>query len=78
MTGTLLIKLRTTISEVTVGKVKYEIYEDEWDMLQALQKHYGCLSWRNTNTEDRWVFRAELNEDYGTEYFIAEFKPNNQ
>lgn len=78
MTGTLLIKLRTTTSEVTVGKVKYEAYEDEWDMLQALQKHYGCLPWRNTNTEDGWVFRAELNEDYGTEYFIAEFKPNNQ
>ena len=78
MTGTLLIKLRTTTSEVTVGKVKYEVYEDEWDMLQALQKHYGFLSWRNTKNEDSWVFRAELNEDYGTEYFIAEFKPNNQ
>ena len=67
MTGTLKVVLRTNNTEVMVSKKKFEIYDDEWDMLSALQRDYGCLP-----------FKAELSEDYGTEFLIAEFKPNNQ
>lgn len=79
MTGTLKVVLRTNNTEVMVSKKKFEIYDDEWDMLSALQRDYGCLPWRKVIVEGSlWTFKAELSEDYGTEFLIAEFKSNNQ
>lgn len=79
MTGTLKVVLRTNNTEVIVSKKKFEIYDDEWDMLSALQRDYGCLPWRKVIVEGSlWTFKAELSEDYGTEFLIAEFKPYNQ
>lgn len=80
MTGTLYVSFRCNNGDVVmVSKKRYEVYEDEWDMLAELQKHFGCLLWQKITVEDNlWTFKAELSEDYGTEYFIAEFKPNNQ
>ena len=80
MTGTLYVNLRCNNGEIVmVSKKKFEIYDDEWDMLSALQRDYGCLPWRKVTVGDNlWTFKAELSEDYGAEYFIAEFKPNNQ
>ena len=80
MTGTLYVNLRCNNGEIVmVSKKKFEIYDDEWDMLSALQRDYGCLPWRKVIVEGSlWTFKAELSEDYGTEFLIAEFKPNNQ
>ena len=80
MTGTLYVNLRCNNGEIVmVSRKKFEIYDDEWDMLSTLQRDYGCLPWRKVTVGDNlWTFKAELSEDYGAEYFIAEFKPNNQ
>ena len=61
-----------------VSKKRYEVYEDEWDMLSELQKSYGCLPWKK-NENRSWVFVADIvNTDGNCEYFVAEFIPNNQ
>lgn len=77
MTGTLYVNLRANNGDVVmVSKKRFEVYEDEWDMLAELQKHFGCLPWKKDKS---WVFVADIvNADGNCEYFIAEFKPNNQ
>lgn len=75
MTGTLKVVLRTDNTEVMVSKKKFEIYDDEWDMLSALQRDYGCLPWRH---DIGWSFIAIVSETNDTKMFIAEFEPNNQ
>lgn len=79
MTGTLYVNLRCNNGDVVmVSKKKYEVYEDEWDMLSELQKSYGCLPWKK-NENKSWVFVADIvNTDGNFEYFVAEFIPNNQ
>lgn len=79
MTGTLFVSLRCYNGDmVMVNKKRYESYEDEWDMLAELQKHLGCLPWKK-NENKSWVFVADIvNTDGNFEYFVAEFKPNNQ
>ena len=69
MTGTLYVNLRCNNGEIVmVSKKKFEIYDDEWDMLSALQRDYGCLPWRKVTVGDNlWTFKAELSEDYGAE-----------
>ena len=75
MTGTLKVVLRTDNTEAMVSKKKFEIYDDEWDMLSALQRDYGCLSWRR---ECDWTFIAIIGVINDAKMFVAEFKPNNQ
>ena len=79
MTGTLYVNLRCNNGDVVmVSKKRYEVYEDEWDMLSELQKSYGCLPWKK-NENKSWVFVADIvNTDGNFEYFVAEFIPNNQ
>lgn len=75
MTGILRVVLRTDNTEVMVSKKKFEVYEDEWDMLAELQRTYGCLPWRH---DGGWIFVAIVSETNDTKMFIAEFEPNNQ
>ena len=72
MTGTLLISFRGSNGSVhTVSKKKYEVYDDEWDMLSELQRHYGCLPWK---LEADWTFVADICVKDGVcEYFTAQF-----
>jgi hypothetical protein len=79
MTGTLYVSFRCNNGDVVmVSKKRYEVYEDEWDMLTELQKHFGCLPWKK-NENRSWIFVADIvNTDGNCEYFIAEFKTNNQ
>jgi hypothetical protein len=79
MTGTLYVSFRCSNGDaVMVSKKRYEVYEDEWDMLNELQKCYGCLPWKKENNTN-WLFIAEVAMVNGCcEYFIAEFKPNNR
>lgn len=79
MTGTLYVNLRCNNGDVVmVSKKKFEMYEDEWDMLSELQKSYGCLPWKK-NEKRSWTFVADIvNTDGNCEYFVAVFKPNNQ
>ncbi len=79
MTGTLYVNLRCNNGDVVmVSKKRFEVYEDEWDMLSELQKAFGCLPWRKRKNGS-WVFVADIvNTDGNCEYFIAEFKPNKQ
>lgn len=79
MTGTLYVNLRCNNGDVVmVSKKKFEIYEDEWDMLSELQRNFGCLPWKK-NENRSWVFVADIvNADGNCEYFVAEFKPNNR
>lgn len=79
MTGTLYVNLRCNNGDVVmVSKKKFEMYDDEWDMLSELQKSYGCLPWKK-NENRNWVFVADIvNTDGNCEYFVAEFRPNNQ
>ena len=77
MTGTVIVKLRCNNGlDCMVSKKKYEIYEDEWDMLAELQKNFGCLPWRKCG---EWNFVAEIVcEDGNYECFMAEFLTNNK
>lgn len=77
MTGTLYVNLRCNNGDVVmVSKKRYEVYEDEWDMLAELQKYFGCLPWKKDRS---WTFVADIaNTNGNCEYFVAEFKPNNQ
>lgn len=79
MTGTLFVSLRANNGDIVfVNKKKFEIYEDEWDMLEELHRSYGCLAW-NKHSSQSWIFTANVVQTDGNcEYFIAEFKPNNQ
>lgn len=78
MTGTLYVNFRCNNGDVVmVSKKRYEVYEDEWDMLSELQKSYGCLPWKK-NENRSWVFIADIvNDDGNCEFFVAEFKANN-
>lgn len=75
MTGSVIIKLRCCNgNEVVVGKKRYEVYDDEWDMLKALQDWFGCLPWRKYG---EWDFVAEVVcEDGNYECFTAELITN--
>lgn len=77
MTGVLYVSLRYNNGDmVMVSKKKFEIYDDEWDMLSALQRDYGCLPWKKREKQS-WTFVADIvRTDGNCEYFIAEFKPN--
>jgi hypothetical protein len=79
MTGTLYVSFRCNNGDtVMVSKKRYEVYEDEWDMLSELQKSYGCLPWKKDKNRS-WVFIADIvNTDGNCEYFVAAFRPNNQ
>ena len=79
MTGTLYVNLRCNNGDVVmVSKKRYEVYDDEWDMLSELQKHFGCLPWKKVEKQS-WTFIADIvNTDGNCEYFVAKFKPNNQ
>ena len=79
MTGTLYVSIRCNNGDtVMVSKKKFEMYEDEWDMLSELQKSYGCLPWKKSENR-MWLFVADIvNTDGNCEYFIADFEPNNK
>lgn len=79
MVGTLYVNLRCNNGGIVmVSKERYEVYEDEWDMLAELQKHFGCLPWKKAEKQS-WTFVADIvNTNGNCEYFVAEFKPNNK
>lgn len=69
MTGKVLVTLHHKEDVTVVGKKKYAIYDDCWDMLRDLQEWFGCLAWQY---DDNMQFVAYFGEDKD-EYFLASF-----
>lgn len=69
MTGSVLVTLHLKEDVTVIGKKKYAIYGDCWDMLKDLQEWFGCLAWQH---DDDMQFVAYFGEDKD-EYFLASF-----
>lgn len=74
MTGSVLVTLHLKEDVTVIGKKKYAIYGDCWDMLKDLQDWFGCLAWC---LDDSMQFVAHFGEDVD-EYFLASFYEDNK
>lgn len=74
MTGSVLVTLHHKEDVTVIGKKKYAIYHDCWDMLKELQEWFGCLAWQH---DDSMQFVAYFGEDKD-EYFLATFYEDNK
>lgn len=69
MTGSVLVTLHHKEDVTVIGKKRFAIYSDCWDMLKELQDWFGCLAWQH---DDSMQFVAYFGEDKD-EYFLASF-----
>lgn len=69
MTGSVLVTLHHKEDVTVIGKKRFAIYDDCWDMLKELQDWFGCLAWQH---DDSMQFVAYFGEDK-VEYFLASF-----
>lgn len=74
MTGSVLVTIHHKEDVTVVGKKRFAIYDDCWDMLKDLQDWFGCLAWQH---DDGMQLVAYFSEDKD-EYFLATFYEDNK